>query len=283
MNNKNLIDLDLEFRFYESIKGTLICTNLPDRVITIVMTDPRIFMTKLDQFGNPMTGKGYTLTTVFKDSNLSFSYQINRDGNVKPDEVIGDSISKCVLNYLPENYCSKILQSFDLHRSLAFSRTTESGYPRFTIDGICNNKSLVTNLQKNFIYDYSLNTLYQNVDRPACKFYGCFESIAFSSSIFYMYEAINNDSFKFKIFHKYEKKYINLTYSNHVLTVNNLIDNTTDLVVGDNDVIHTIENLMSKIIIETPNKLLAKYAKDFGLDLDTLTKNDIKSICMAYY
>lgn len=283
MNNQKLIDLDLDFIFEEFIKGSLTCRNIPDRVITISMTKPSIFMAKLDQFGNPMTGKGYTCTTVFKKSNLSFSYQIILDSDVEIDEVIEYSISKCLLNYLPENYCIKILLSFDIQRSLIFSRTTESGYPRFTIEGIYNNKALGISLQKNFIYDDLFNTLYQNVDMPACKFYGCFEGIAFSSSIFYMYEAINNDSFKFKIFHKCEKKYINLTYSNNVLTVNDLINNTTDLVVGNSDIINTIENLMSKIIIETPNKLLAKYAKDFGLDLDALTKNDIKSICMAYY
>jgi hypothetical protein len=283
MDSQKLINLDLEFRFDECIEGTLICSHLPDRVITIVMTDPKTFTTTLDKFGNSISGKGYTCTTVFKDSKSSFSYQINRNGDVRPDEVIGDSVSKCLLNYLPEDYCDKILLSFDRNQRLVFSRTTESGYPRFTIEGIHNNKSLGHGLQKNFIYDYVLNTFYQDVDRPSGSFYGCFEGIDFSSSFFYMYEAMNNDSFKFKIFHKYEKKYINLTYSDYVLTVNNLIDNTTDLVVGDNDVTCKIEDLMSRIIIETPNDLLAKYANDFGLDLDTLTKNDIKTICMAYY
>lgn len=48
MNNQKLIDLDLDFIFEEFIKGSLTCRNIPDRVITISMTKPSMFMAKLD-------------------------------------------------------------------------------------------------------------------------------------------------------------------------------------------------------------------------------------------
>lgn len=280
-----LINIDLNFSFESVNFGLYVCNTLPDKIITIDLTEPEIVSYNQDPCNNSITevyDQFYIYKTVFKSSGISFSYKKSKENigglrSFNSEVVIRRNISDCLLNHISEEDCKKVLDLFKPDDIFIFSKYNEGLLPQYTIDTINNSR--------HFIYDKNTDILYIKSTKYSGKFAYFLDYIIFSSSYFNIYESFNNEHLKINIFHRLEDKYISITYSENQLSVVNFINNTHEVFVGDDIIANQLSELIKSIVVETPNAIFTNHLKDFNLDFSS--KNDlyklIDAIYMAHY
>jgi hypothetical protein len=300
MTNQNkLINAGFQFIVEDIGNHQYMCSQLPDRIINITVTKPKRLLFTTDKLGKkiPMfNSECYTYTTTFNESGFSFSYFINKSsvmGNIlgmpplSPIEIIQNNMVNCYLNFVNEDHCKKALSFFNNNDSIEFGRKYTDGLIHFTLDtrkleNIGNIKKTIS-IHKSYIYDETIDTIYQNIDKAQNKFSELFQSLTFSNSWFFIYESIHSDAFKFNVFHRKQKQYIRVLYSSEQLTIAYLNDKTIERIIGDDKIHDRLEILIKDIIIDTPTEKLARYATEFDLDLSKLTIDEIKVLNMVDY
>lgn len=297
MSTQNkLINADFEFIIEDMGNHKYVCSQLPDRIINITIHKPKTILFSTDAFGKKIpifNSECYTYTTTFNDSGLSFSYNIQFSlvkGNfldVKEltyIQLIQNNMANCYLNFVNEEYFKKALIFCNNNDGIEFGRKYTDGLVHFTINTRENgNKSKNASINKSYIYDETLNTIYQNVNNLNNKFSELFNNLNFSKSWFFIYESIHSDAFKINVFHRKQKQYIRMHYFSEELTITHLNDKTTEVVIGDDNIHDRLEILIMNIIIDTPTDILTRYVTEFDLDLNKLTIDEIKILNMVDY
>lgn len=297
MNIQNkLINADFEFVIEDMGNHKYVCSQLPDRIINITIHKPRTILFSTDSFGKKIpifNSECYTYTTTFNDSGLSFSYDIlsilvkERLSDIHElsyMQLIQNNMANCYLNFVNEDYFKQALFFINNNDGIVFGRKFTDGLVHFTINTRENgNKNKNTSINKSYLYDESINTIYQNVDKANNKFSELFSNFHFSKSWFFIYESIHSNSFKFNVFHRKQKQYIRVLYISEQLTITHLNDKKTEIIIGDNNIHDRLETLIMDIIIDTPTEQLVRYATEFNLDLSKLTIDEIKVLNMVDY
>lgn len=297
MTNQNkLINAGFKFVVEDIGNNQYVCSQFSDRTINITVHKPKTLLFTTDKFGKkiPMfNSECYTYTTTFNDSGFSFSYYMNKSnvmGDVlgmpplSPIEIIQNSMTNCYLNFVNEDYCKKALSFFNNSDSIDFGRKYTDGLVHFTLDTReVGNKNKNQSIHKSYLYDETIDTIYQNIDKPGNKFSALFQSLIFSNSWFFIYESIHSDAFKFNVFHRKQKQYIRVLYASDELTIAHLNDKTIERIISDDKIHDRLEILIKDIIIDTPTEQLARYIAEFDLDLSKLTIDEIKVLNMVDY
>lgn len=258
---------------------------MEDRTIMIQhMDETNIqFDTKFKATGNCTS---YTKILHYMD------YKTFKDLDYKLDKIkhiIELELSTCIFNHVDETMIKVINKDFGSYSHLNFYKNTSS----ITVDTHVHFFSLKTMRYKNkedavpdedvktYLFDSAKKQVYVKSKNKKHSLLDIFKSSRFSTCKIEIYESLTTDAFKVMI----DNSLMGTTvcYDNETLTI---YDNTFGDVVCFKEpeiIIAALSDLMLEVIISDPSTLMIDYSKEYDIDLETMSSDQLKTIVMADY
>lgn len=259
--------------------------DMPDRTILIQHLDETTLQFDA-RFKDTRNCYTYSVTLLPNDYKLLKSN--NSDLRVLK-VFIEQCISRYLVNYVDEamvrtfqDYLGTDLckQSYKTSKSVA----VETNVHYFTMEmSRFNKEDYVPHYYKHsFVLDSAKKQIYEQKENLSNFFKVAFDPKKFTSCNISIYDSITNDDFKCIIDNGLMCTI--LCYSNNTLSV---YDNTFGGITyykGDYETIcSTILDIIKDVVVSEPSELMTNYAADYGIDLETMTSEQLKMFVIAAY
>jgi len=202
---------------------------------------------------------------------------------------IEQCISRYLINYLDEpmvtifqDYLGNDVcrQSYKTSKSVAVE--THVHYFKMEMSRFNSDDYLPHYYNHSFVLDSEKKQIYRQKDNISNFFKVAFDPTKFTSCKISIYDSITNDDFKCIIDNGLMGTI--LCYSNRTLSV---YDNTFGSIThyeGDYDTIcATILDIIKEVVVSEPSEMMTNYAAAYGIDLATMTSEQLKMFVIAAY
>lgn len=198
-------------------------------------------------------------------------------------------LSRCIFNCLDEHQIKLVKQRFGEYGSLDFSKITNSVavednvhlFIMKTMRFQNKDDTVPSDHKETFLFDSEKKQVYVQNEKNKHPLLEVFTASRFSDTNIDIYESMTTDSFKVMIDNGLMGTVV--CYDKDKLTI---YDNTFGDIKHFNNPteIHAfLTDLMLELVTYDPSKLMKNYVKEYDLDLESMSVDQLKAVIMADY